>query len=103
MDRDDAEDKHGRCSWCKCIAMHAIVTVNTALNRRSIFKCRNCDKRTLPCRAPGCDAFAKGGVWLLDTIPYSDSAGMMRNVRTMTDLFQVGQSLKKIGKKKEIF
>ena len=48
-----------RCSWCLCETAHARVAEGLWL-ARAAHKCGGCSRRTLPCRRPGCGAFARG-------------------------------------------
>jgi hypothetical protein len=64
--RCSVEDIAGAwCSFCVQHTIHAIWEKNTKLGRRSIYRCRGCGGRTLPCwrGAKGCPAMTKGGRW----------------------------------------
>ena len=60
--RCSAEDiPAARCSFCTATTIHALVELNRRV--RSIYCCRGCGGRTLPCRTEGCGAMTRGGVW----------------------------------------
>ena len=73
--RRSAEDvPDAWCSHCDTRQTHSMVEANLRLGRRSIYRCRGCGGRTLPCRGGGgsggggggsgsCGAMTRGGVW----------------------------------------
>ena len=59
LEQDVAGVRIAHCSWCLAECAHAQVSEGFLLFRAA-YRCGACARRTVPCRAPGCDAHARG-------------------------------------------
>ena len=59
MEQEVAGVRIAHCSWCLAECAHAQVSEGFLLFRAA-YRCGSCARRTLPCRAPGCRAHARG-------------------------------------------
>ena len=51
----------GRCPWCGKDVVGRVVEENYI--RRDECVCPECGEKIFICRAPGCNNYAKGGIW----------------------------------------
>eukprot|EP00735_Rhodelphis_limneticus_P015255 TRINITY_DN9450_c0_g1::TRINITY_DN9450_c0_g1_i1::g.279::m.279 TRINITY_DN9450_c0_g1::TRINITY_DN9450_c0_g1_i1::g.279 ORF type:complete len:128 (-),score=0.16,C1_4/PF07975.7/2.7,C1_4/PF07975.7/1.1e+03 TRINITY_DN9450_c0_g1_i1:259-642(-) len=51
---------NARCSWCERITSQTLMQENGNSVKRSVYECKECKQRTLPCRKQ-CGAMARGG------------------------------------------
>ena len=59
LEQEVAGVRIAHCSWCLAECAHAQVSEGFLLFRAA-YRCGSCARRTLPCRAPGCRAHARG-------------------------------------------
>ena len=59
LEQEVAGVRIAHCSWCLAECAHAQVSEGFLLFRAA-YRCGACARRTLPCRAPGCDSHARG-------------------------------------------
>ena len=59
LEQEVAGVRIAHCSWCLAECAHAQVSEGFLLFRAA-YRCGACARRTVPCRAPGCDAHARG-------------------------------------------
>ena len=59
LEQDVAGVRIAHCSWCLAECAHAQVSEGFLLFRAA-YRCGACARRTVQCRAPGCDAHARG-------------------------------------------